>query len=293
MEFVRASRFRWIILGTALSLASCQQASDIDTDSEVFFAWGEYLGEFNLHYGSSTIVGRLGDVSIKRVSGFRDDQLLVSLIAYGRGVDTPLVVSVTPDTGRRQVIGEGESAVYLPGSDSVIYSTSSTLVANSHRGGGRKLKEITSLLGMRLVKIMVLDDDRILFEVEQQNLTRTYLYDHRLDTPPQLTTLSKICRMRDSAPVDGAVACRLKDNDKRYAIVSLEGRVLRYIELPFSSSARILGPCDKTRLVVFSESRRLLLRSRPRHAIWVYNLETSAAMRVSGNQYLGTSIVCR
>ena len=46
------------------------------------------------------------------------------------------------------------------------------------------MQEITSLLGMRLVKIMVLDADRILFEVEQQQMTRPYLYDHRLDTPP-------------------------------------------------------------------------------------------------------------
>ena len=33
---------------------------------------------------------------------------------HGRAVETPLVVSVTPDTGGRQIIGEGESAVYLP-----------------------------------------------------------------------------------------------------------------------------------------------------------------------------------
>ena len=45
---------------------------------------------------------------------------------------------------------------------------------------------ISTLLGMRLVKIMVLDADRILFEVEQQQMTRTYLYDHRLDTPPPI-----------------------------------------------------------------------------------------------------------
>ena len=293
MEFVRAFRFRWIILGAALSLASCQQASDIYTDSKVFFAWGEYLGEFNLHDGSSTIVGHLGDVSVKRVSDYLDDRLLVSLTAYGKAVDTPLVVTVTPDTGARQVIGRGQSAVYLPGSDSVIYSTASALVANPRRGGGRKFKEITRLLGMRLVNLMVLDADRIRFEVEQQHVTRTYLYDHRLDTPPQSTTLSKICRMQDSAPVDGAVACRLKDNDKRFAIVSIEGRVLRHLELPFSSSSRILGRCDNTQLVVFGESRRPIFRSRPRHAVWLYNLETGAATRVSGNQYLGTSIVCR
>ena len=293
MKFVRVFRVRWMVLGAALLLASCQQAGDLYINSKVFFAWGEYLGEFNLRDGSSTIVGHLGDVTIQRVSEFRGEQLLVSLIAYGRAVETQLVVSVTPDTGGRQIIGEGESAVYLPGSDSIIYSTASALVANPRRGGGRKLQLISTLLGMRLVKIMVLDADRILFEVEQQQMRRTYLYDHRLDTPPQLTTLSKICRMHDSAPVHGAIACRLRDNDKRYAIVSPEGRVLRHLELPFSSSARILGPCDNTRLVIFWESRRPIFRSRPRHAVWVYNLDTSAATRVSRNQYLGTSIVCR
>ena len=36
-----------MVLGAALLLASCQQAGDLYTNSKVFFAWGEYLGEFN------------------------------------------------------------------------------------------------------------------------------------------------------------------------------------------------------------------------------------------------------
>ena len=111
-------RFKVVILCCVLS--ACSEPEQKDLHGFLYFASGNYVGRFDLHDGSSSIVANLGDVIINSIDSLDSDRLLLSMVSFTADREMPRISWLDIKTGRTMDLFGGTDASYLSGTNRIL-----------------------------------------------------------------------------------------------------------------------------------------------------------------------------
>ena len=102
-------------------LAGCARQSHPELRGHLFFGSGQYLGRLDLRDGSTSVEANLGDVSIRRVSAYGDENLLLTVFGIVNHKESYRLMQYEIATGQTGFLFNGRNGVYLPGEEMLVY----------------------------------------------------------------------------------------------------------------------------------------------------------------------------
>ena len=277
------------------TLWSCGSSEPTGYHGYLYFARGSYLIRFSLRDASLSVVTNLGNKSIRHISYFGENKLLIAELASINRKTVSRISWVNVKTGQSEALYSGVSALYLAHTDVIVYDDGGKLFAVSLTGGSES-DEIFSHRRNKLSTVIELADGIVLFETDDAGQRSIYSYDSRTGELQSLDLLSGVCRL------DGAVwindlkqlACRERTsqgNDPVYVLASLAGNVPGRLALPAGKRFLALAYVSKQRALILSERWRSKLTGQENSAVWAHDIHSGETRRLAKNQNLGSSVV--
>jgi len=283
----------WLI---ALGLVSaCDTGEHTGVDGHLYFGSDNYLGEFDMRRGTSTVAANLGNLSIQQVGGFRDGEILLAVVASVGGRDTYKIVHFNPADNYLGTLYLGRRAYYLADVDAIVYDDGSRLFVRSVEGEFPRRELNARVSPMNRPDVVPVSGHAFLYHDIVAGSRRTLYYDVRTDTSRELPNLAGACELDAAVWVESLqqLMCRAQgDAGEGYVLVALDGSVGARASLP-DGGFRAIGYLPDQRLVLLTRVTRSWFTNRPRFAVWIYDPELRQATRVSKDQYLGDTVAYR
>ncbi len=279
-------------------VSSCDSPGHGRAHGHLYFAAGNYVGQFDLSDGSSLPAANLGDVTIDHLSDFRGGNLLLTLRVFVNGRETSRILSFNLRQGVSFPLFPGFDAEFLPSPKVVIYDDGLKLLA-THRKRSYKDETVIDDHGYNSrPTVVVLSESEILFDRVADGDVVIHRYNAEDDTSEALQPLSEQCDLNGAVWISGTdqLLCRKRDvlpQDSSYMLVSLDGVVEETLLLPDDKVLRALVYLPDQRLVVLTERSSSWGGGQPRNSVWIYDMSTAESYLLAKDQYLGKSVVYR
>lgn len=277
-------------------LQSCEPQTRPDLHGQLYFASGNYIGEFDLEQGTSTIAANRGAVTIRNVSAFGDGRLLLAETATVDNKEVPRISWIDLDTGRAGSLYSGVIARYLPGPGVLVWDDGTRLHASSRTRNSSHNAEIITHNVNQLTTILDVADDTVLFATGGP--TQRIIYSYNVVTKELLrrSELSNTCQLAAAVWVGNRdqLACLAHEtagNDAGYLLVDLDGNIRGRLDLPQGRHFVALAYLPDQHLLIFTERWQALLGGAERFAVWAYDMSTGQSHRLVKDQYLGASAI--
>lgn len=282
-----------LILG--LLLASCDSGPTEQYPGALYFGQGAYLMRFSLNDGSRSIVGHLGDTTIRQVTALGNEYLLIAESASVNRNRVSRISWINPKTGETADLYAGIRAVHLADPGVVVYDNGSELYAVPQQSDSDNVV-IFSHPQKPLNRLLEASPGVLLIETGDSGEVTVHAWDAQSGSLRELKSLAVSCRLVGAVWIASLerLACKPRAGpvaDSEYLLVDLEGKVDGRLELPADKNFLALAYVEKLNALVLQESWRGWLGVRDKHAIWMHELDTGASHRVADNVNLGGSVV--
>ncbi len=287
--------YRFPFLLTIVLLASCGQEPAPELNGRLYFASGNYVGEFDLVQGSSVIVGNRGAATIRNVSTFGEGRLLFAETAVVDGHDVQRISWMDLEVGRAETLYSGVVARYLEQHAALLWDDGTTLhVTGRNRNSNINAEIMTHGLN-QLSAIIETTGPMALFEAGLPENRVIYSYDVSTRELLQRDGLTKACRLVGSVWIDDReqLACPAKQQsgeNREYLLVDLDGAVRGRLDLPAGKTFLALAYSGDQQTLFLTEQWQSLWGAE-RFAVWSYDFISGRSYRIVRNQYLGSSAV--
>jgi len=279
-------------------IASCDAYEQQALRGHLYFAAGSYVGEFDLSDGSSAPVASLGDVTIDHLGVYENNDLLLTMRDFAYESEISRILRFNPRENTSFPLFPGVMAEFLPGARAVIYDDGLSLLA-THRNQAFRDETVIDVHGHNSKPtVLVISDTEILFNSVVNDEVLIQRYDVVDDKSYSLNDLSKICRLNGAIWIadSGQILCRVgfdSAEKPKYGFVSLSGVATVALPLPDDKNFRALIYLPDQQVIILSELSKSWGGGRQKHAVWVYDVNSSIAYRLAKDQYLGQSVVYR
>jgi hypothetical protein len=277
-------------------LASCQQAPQAEFHGRLYFASGNYVGEFDLAQGTSVAIANRGDVTIRNVSAFEPGRLLLAEMGTVDGRDAPRISWFDLESGEAGSLFAGVIARYLPIPAALIWDDGQRLHASARRRNSSVNAEITGHNLNQLATIVDVSDYMVLFEVGLPEDRVIESYDVNTRERLQREALSSVCRLAGAVWIDDreVLACPAKGQERdypEYLLADIDGNIRGRLSLPEDKHFVALDYATDQNALFLTERWVSSLGGVERFAVWAYDLIDGQSYRIVRDQYLGDSAV--
>jgi hypothetical protein len=286
---------RFLLLSSVLLLAACQQAPAPELGGRLYFASGNYVGEFDIAQGTSVIVGNRGAATVRNVSGFGHGRLLLAETVVVDGHDVQRISWIDLESGRAQTLYSGVVAHYLDAAAALLWDDGTTLHVTGRNRNSDINAEVMSHGLNQLSAIIGASGQMVLFEVGLPENRVIYSYDVGTRELLLRNELSTACRLVGAVWITDReqLACPAKeqgDGRSEYLLVGLDGAAGGRLALPEGKQFHALAWSDDLDTLFLAE-RWHSLWGAERFSVWSYDFTSGRAFRIVRNQYLGNSAV--
>ena len=276
-------------------LVSCGDKDQIRYQGYLYFAQSYYLMRYNLGDGSVSVVTNLGDKTIRDISIFLDNRLLIAESASINRKDVRRISWVDVNSGQTAALYAGVLARFLKGSGFIVYDNGVTLFAVDLTSEADNETIFTHKMN-QLSAVTVVSDDTILFETNEEGAWRIRSYNVLTRALRPLDRLSGICRLHQAVWIDDLeqLACKELANQTEYAryiLTNLDGEVSATLPLPEAKHFDALAYISGQGALVLKETWESVFGNQKRAAIWVHDLKSKESHRLAKNQNPGSSVV--
>jgi len=279
-----------------LAVSSCDSQDRAGIDGHLYFASDNYLGDFDMDTGVAVVAANLGNLSIQQVGPFRDDELLVAVVASIDGRDIHKIVHINPADNYVGTLYLGRRAHYLADVDAIVYDDGHRLYVRSVEGEFPRRVVGAGVSPSSRPDVVPVSGHAFIYRDVVDGRGEFRLYDARSDSSRGLPGLSDACDLDGALWIDpaGQLLCHAAGGAAAgYRFAGLDGEVREAEGLPHGGRLRALAYLPDRRLVVLAEVSTSWFTGRPRHGVWVYDPELQEARRVSKDQFLGDSVAYR
>jgi hypothetical protein len=279
-------------------VSSCDSSDHGPAHGHLYFAAGNYVGQFDLSDGSSMPAANLGDVTIDHLSDFRGGNLLLTLRVFVNGRETSRILSFNLRQGVSFALFPGFGAEFMLSPKAVIYDDGLKLLV-THRDRSYKDETVIDDHGYNSrPTVVVLSKSEILFDRVTDGDVEILRYNADDDTSQALQPLSEQCDLNGAVWITDTkqLLCRspgTAQQDSIYMFVSLDGNVEKTLPSPDDKFLRALVYLPDQRLVVLTERSSSWGGGQPRNFVWIYDMRTAAIYLLAKDQYLGKTVVYR
>jgi hypothetical protein len=277
-------------------LAGCERHSHPELRGHLFFGSGQYLGRLDLRDGSTSVEANLGDVSIRRVSAYGDENLLLTVFGVVNHKETYRLMQYEIATGQTGTLFKGWKGLYLAGQEMLVYDDRLRLRAKVRSESGRVGVELAQHDFGDRIQLIPVSDSRFLYSIGDTEGERIFAHDAYAQTTKYLEKLSAVCGLDGAIWIDAyqQLLCRTTISSgqfESYTFFDLDGTPQGRLSLPESTSFRAVAYLQDQEALVLTQSWRSLIGGKGRTAIWIYKLGSDEAYRLVKDQYLGETVV--
>lgn len=292
---MRQLLFKSIAALLAGMLVSCSPSEPSGYHGSLYYGKGPYLMRLSLHDGSLSVVDNLGDKTIRELSEFGPDNLLIAETASVNRKAVARISWFNLKTGQTSAMYSGVVARYLPEAGVVVYDDGSKLFAVPQFGDEGN-EEIFSHRSGQLDDLVEAGGDTLLFETGQTGEYVIHAWNAETSELRQLDSLAAVCRLGGAVWIGSLrrLACKAldgADSGTAYVLVGLDGVVDRALNLPEGRQFRALAYIGDQDAVIFKETWYGFFGKKKRSGVWVHNVQTGENIRLSKNENLGGSVV--
>jgi len=277
------------------ALVACAPPDQTGYHGALYFGQGSYLLRYGLRDGSLSVVDNLGDKSIRDISEFGEDKLLIAETASINRRTVPRISWFDLKTGQSVALYSGVLAKYLAAPGVVVYDDGLKLYAVQQWGPGND-EIIFSHGSNQLSGMTVVSGDVLLFETIDAGRAVIYSWNADTGTLTRLDALSSACELRGAVWIDTLLrlTCRKRAAtraDPAYILSDLDGAVDGKLDLPKEKRFFALTYIAGQDVVILRETWHAMFGTQERSAVWAYDIQSGESRRLSSNQNLGTSVV--
>lgn len=280
---------------SVLTLVSCGPRDQATYNGNLYYAQSNYLMRYGLEDGSLSVVTNLGDKTIRDVSGFLENRLLIAESISINRMNVRRISWVDVNTGQTFALYAGVLARYLEGSGIVVYDDGDRLLSVALSGESDR-EIIFNHKSHQVSSMMVVSENIVLFETSESGDRRIRSYDTTTGKLETLDRLSGVCRLDQAVWIHDLKQMACKDRSSqtkitRHILTNLDGDVTRTLALPEGKSFDLLTYIRGQDALILKERWNNLIDGQERSAIWVYNLLSEESHRLEIKRGLGSSVV--
>jgi hypothetical protein len=262
-------------------LAGCERQSHPELRGHLFFGSGQYLGRLDLRDGSTSVEANLGDVSIRRVSAYGDENLLLTVFGVVNHKETYRLM---------------QYEIATAGEEMLVYDDRFRLRAKIRSANERVNVGLARHEYGDRVHLVPVSDSSFLYSIGDTERSLIFVYDATTQVRKPLQELSGVCGLDGAIWIDAyeQLLCRTTTSTGQfqdYSFFDLDGTRHRRLSLPESWSFRAVAYLQDQGVLVLTQPWRSLIGNRGRTAIWIYKLDSDKYYRLVKNQYLGETVV--
>lgn len=277
-------------------LAGCEQAAHPELRGHLYFGSGQYLGRLDLRDGSTSVEANLGDVSIRRVTAYGDENLLLTVFGIVNHKETYRLMQYEIATGQTGILFKGRKGLYLAGPEMLVYDDRLRLRAKVRSESGRVGVELAQHAFGDRIQLVPVSDSSFLYSIGDTEGELIFAHDANSQTTKKLENLSAVCGLDGAIWIDASrqLLCRmttLSGQFESYSFFDLDGTLRGRLSLPKSRSFRAVAYLQDQQALVMTQAWRSLIGSRAKSAIWIYDLASDEYYRLVKDQYLGETVV--
>jgi len=277
-------------------LAGCEQPSHPELRGHLYFGSGQYLGRLDLRDGSASVEANLGDVSIRGVSAYGDENLLLTVFGIVNHQESYRLMQYEIATGQTGILFSGRKGLYLGGPEMLVYDDRLRLRAKVHSESGRVDVELAQHEFGDRVHLVPVSDSQFLYSIGGTEGGWIFAHDAIAQTTIKLEKLSAVCSLDGAIWIDASrqLLCRITTSSgqfQSYSFFGLDGTPRGRLSLPERGSFRAIAYLQDQGSLVLTQSWRSLIGNRGKTAIWIYNLGSNEYYRLVKDQYLGETVV--
>ena len=287
-----------LLLSLVPLLVSCGPSDARVFHGYLYFVQGPYLMRFSLRDESISMVTHLGNRTVREISPFGEDRLLLSETASVNRRNVARISWLDLKTGQSEALYSGVRARFIAAAGTIVYDDGGTLYAVPLAGDTGVDSVVMSHERNRLSTMVTVADDRLLFEADEAGQPTVYLYRAVSGELVKLDALGALCTLEGAVWVDGrdALACRQRDGGMNgagqdYVFAGLDGRVIGRPTLPEGDAFLALAYIRDQDVIVFRERRASLLGGKRSDALWAHDVAGGENHPLSAGQNLGSSVV--
>ena len=279
-------------------LAGCEQAAHQELHGYLYFGSGQYLGQLDLRDGSTSVEANLGDVSIRRVSAYGDENLLLTVFGIVNHKETYRLMQYEIATGQTGILFKGRKGLYLAGQEMLVYDDHLRLRAKVSSKSGRVDVELAQHGFGDRIQLVPVSDSSFLYSIGDTEGELIFAHDANTQTTKKLEKLSAVCGLDGAIWIDASrqLLCRLTTSSgqfESYTFFDLDGTRRGRLSLPESRSFRAVAYLQDQESLVLTQPWQSLIGNRGKTAIWIYDLGGDEHYRLVKDQYLGETVVYR
>lgn len=278
-----------------LCLAACGPAEPSGYHGALYFGKGPYLMRFSLSDGSLSVVDNLGDKTIREVSRFGRDRLLIAETALVNRRTVARISWIDPETGESSALYSGVVGRYLDEAGVVVYDDGSKLYAVPQLGPG-STEVILPHRSNELNRMIEVSGSTLLFETGEAGARVISAWHAMTGELRELDALSAVCELYGAVWIGSLqrLACSKRAEagvDAAYVLVDLDGVIHGQLDLPEGRQFHALTYVDSQQVLVLRETWYAWLGNQQRSAVWLHDISSGASLRLARQQNLGDSVV--
>jgi hypothetical protein len=277
-------------------MAGCERQSHPELHGHLFFGSGQYLGRLDLRDGSTSVEANLGDVSIKRVGTYGDENLLLTVFGIVNHKETFRLMQYEIATGQRGILFDGWNSLYLAGEEMLVYDDGFRLRAKVRSGNERVDVELAGHEFGDSVHMVPVSDSSFLYSIGNSERPLIFIHDATTQVRKPLQKLSGVCGLDGAIWIDAyqQLLCSTATSTGQfqdYSFFDLDGTLHGTLSLPESESFRAVAYLHDQDSLVLTQAWRSLVGGRGKTAIWIYKLGSNEYYQLVKDQYLGKTVV--
>ncbi|MEJ2401751.1 MAG: hypothetical protein P8Y52_10210 [Xanthomonadales bacterium] len=289
-----------LILCFALAplLVACGPSDERTFHGYLYYVQGPYLMRFSLRDDSLSMVTHLGNRTIREISPFGENRLLISETASVNRRNVARIAWLDLKTGQSESLYAGVRARFVADAGIIVYDDGGKLYAVALAGGSDADPVIMAHARNRLSAMLTLADGRVLFETLDAGRPRIHAYNAGTGELSALEPLAALCRLDGAVWIDDLdrLLCRERDGDAagaghEYVFADLDGRPFGRPALPDGEAFLALAYLEDQGVIVFRERREAAFGGQNEYVVWAHDVRTGENHRLAEDLNLGTSVV--
>jgi len=293
---MRKTLFTILFLLLVPVLVSCGPSKESGYHGYLYFAKGRYLVRFSLRDSSISVVTNLGAKTIRNISAFGEDKLLIAETVSINQKNISRISWVDLKTGQSEALYSGVIARHLANTDLIVYDDGGKLYAVSLAGDSNNDRIILSHRLHQLSAMIEASNDILLIETSEHGQRVINSYHAVTGEVRTLDRLSAVCRLEGAVWIDDLekLACRehaVQGRDAVYILAGLDGVVHGDLGLPEGKRFLALTYITDQSALILRESWNSAIIGQKKSAVWVHDVHSGKSQRLAKNQNLGASVV--
>jgi hypothetical protein len=278
---------------SVVALVACDSQQPPEYQGTLYFGQGAYVMGFSLRDASLSLVGRLGDTTIRRIEAMGPDHLLITESATVNRMRVSRVSWFNLRTGETADLYQGVLVRYLATPGIVVYDDGHSLYAVPRQDSSEN-RVIYAHPHSSITRLVETHPGLLLFETAQGADVVIHSWNSATDQLSQLDSLTATCRLEGAAWIEPIerLACKPRAGaGAAFVLSDLDGSVDGSVNLPKDKLFEALAFIDSQHILVLRETWRGLMSNRDQHAVWTYDIRTGTSYRLADNVDLGNSVV--